>query len=358
MKLEELRTRIDAIDDRILDLLDERAEIAKQVAEAKRRAGIVVFHDPERERDVLDRLQNKGAGSFPRASIRAVFREIMSGCLSLEQSIRVAFLGPRGTFSHIATRELFGSAVVYEEANSIQAVFDSVRRGDADYGVVPIENMLEGSVDSTLDALLETKLKIRQELLLDVAHCLLSTAPSLTRIERVYSHPQALAQCREWLSKHLPLAQLLPTASTAAAAREAKADPKGAAIASELAGELEGVPVLGRKIQDRSENATRFVVIAQGDAPRTGDDKTTLALSTADETGALRRALSIFEAASINLSRIESRPSGEQAWEYVFYVDIEGHREDEGVARALDELRAGCLWVQILGSYPHDRGGK
>lgn len=352
MKLDELRRRIDEIDDRILDLLKERAVVAEDVAAVKRIANIAVFHDPEREREVLDRLENKGAGSFPRASIRAVFREIMSGCLSLEQPVRIAYLGPEGTYSHIAARQSFGTAALYREATSIEGVFDAVLRGDAIYGVVPIENVTEGSVAQTLDALLQSDLRIRQELVLDIAHCLLSRASKLTGIERVYSHPQALAQCRGWLSKYLGFAQTIPTASTAAAAREALADRAAAAIASRLAGEIHGLPVLRDAIQDRAKNATRFVVIAREDAPRTGNDKTSLAFSTPDETGALRRALSLFEGANINLSRIESRPAGEQPWQYVFYVDAEGHREDEKLARAISQLEAQCPLVRVLGSYP------
>lgn len=352
MKLDELRRHIDEIDDRILALLKERAVVAENVAAAKMAANVAVFHDPEREREVLDRLEAKGAGTFPPKAIRAVFREIMSGCLSLEQPIRIAFLGPEGTYSHIAARQSFGTAALYREATSIEGVFDAVLRGDAVYGVVPIENVTEGSVASTLDTLLQSDLRIRQELVLDIAHCLLSRADRLTSIERVYSHPQALAQCRAWLSKYLAFAQTIPTASTAAAAREALADPAAAAIASRLAGELHGLPILRDDIQDRTNNATRFVVMARDDAPRTGNDKTSLAFSTPDETGALRRALSLFEGAGINLSRIESRPAGEEPWQYVFYVDAEGHREDPGLHRAIAELEAQCPLVKILGSYP------
>lgn len=354
MELEDLRRQIDEIDDRILSLLSERAAIAEEIAKTKRLSGATRFHDPEREREVLERLEAQGAGSFPRPSIRAVFREIMSGCLSLEEPLRVAFLGPEGTFSHIATRHLFGSAARFREATSIDGVFDAVLRGDAAYGVVPIESVAEGSVDSTLDALLQSGLQIRQELVLDISQCLLSRAASLTDIERVYSHPQALAQCRIWLATHLPSAQVVPAPSTAAAAREAAADPAGAAIASRLAGELHGLPVLYESIQDRVSNATRFVVIASQDAPRTGDDKTSLAFSTPDEIGALRRVLSFFEEAGINMSRIESRPSGKEPWGYVFYVDIRGHREDAHVARVIEELKARCRMARSLGSYPRD----
>ena len=267
----------------------------------------------------------------------------------------VAFLGPEGTFTHIAARRLFGLAARYSEAAAIEGVFDAVRRGAAAYGVVPIENSTEGSVTHAVDALLEGGVLIRRELVLPIAHCLLGLPPSLPAVERVYSHPQALAQCRGWLAKNLSAAQLVQTASTAAAAREAAADPAGAAVGSALAAEIFGLPVLRARIQDRRENATRFVVLAKSDAPRTGDDKTTLAFALHDEPGALRRALEIFDAEGVNLSRIESRPSKQRPWEYVFLVDVAGHREDASVARALASLAPRCASVTLLGSYArHD----
>ncbi|GAG50077.1 unnamed protein product, partial [marine sediment metagenome] len=214
---------------------------------------------------------------FPREAIRVVFREVMSACLSLEQPQRVAFLGPEGTFSQMAAHKLFGLAARYHEETTIEGVFDAVRSGTAACGVVPVENSTEGSVTFTADALIESELRIRQELVLEVAHCLLTRATTLSAITRVYSHPQALAQCRAWLAQSLPNAQIIQTTSTAAATREAIADDGAAAIGSSLAGEIHGVPVLREKIQDRPENATRFVVIATEDAPRTGIDKTSLA---------------------------------------------------------------------------------
>jgi chorismate mutase/prephenate dehydratase len=355
MSLDDLRRRIDSIDDQILTLLEQRAEVVSHVARTKQDRRLPV-HDPEREREVLERLAGRGAGHFPREAIVAVYREIMSACLAMQAPVTVAFLGPEGTFSHIAARELFGLAARYVEATTIEGVFDAVRRDAAAYGVVPIENTTEGSVTWSADALLEGGLFIRRELVLDVSHCLLGHVDKLTAVERVYSHPQALAQCRAWLAKNLGGAQLVQTSSTAGAAREAAVDPGGAAIGSSLAGELAGLPVLRDNIQDRAENATRFVVLAREDAPRTGDDKTTLGFALRDEPGALRKALEIFDAEGVNLSRIESRPSRQKAWEYVFIVDVEGHREDLGVTRAVTRLRAQSESVTLLGSYPrHDR---
>lgn len=356
MNLEELRRRIDELDDAILGLLEERAKVVLEVAKAKSAAGVTSFHDPEREREVLDRLEARGAGPFPRSAIRAVFREIMSGCLSLEQPLRIAFLGPEGTFSHVAAKRAFGDAAVYEQRASLDEVFEAVRRGEAVYGVVPIESLAEGSVDSTLDALWRSDLRIRLELVQEVSHCLLTLAPELARIERVYSHPQALAQCRSFLARHLPHAKTLPTASTACAAQKASADPAAAAIASKLAGERYGLRCARESIQDRQPNATRFVVVARADAPRTGDDKTSLAFSTKHEVGALRRILSIFEEASIDLCRIESRPHPERSWEYLFFVDAHGHRLDPHVASALEKLKAQSSTLRVFGSYPRAQG--
>ena len=353
MSLEGHRKRIDALDDQLLALLGERATVAEQIGAIKRDAGAVTLHDPEREERVLGRLAAKGDGRFPRAAIRSVFREVISACLSLEQPLAVAFLGPEGTFSHMAARHLFGLAAHYREATTIDGVFDAVRTGDAAYGVVPIENSTEGSVTTTADALIEGDLLVRQELVLDVAHALLGRAGlGLASIERVYSHPQALAQCRLWLAKNVPGAQLVQTTSTAAAAREALADERGAAIGSRLAAEIYGLEPLRDGIHDRPENATRFFVLAKTDAPRTGKDKTTIAFSVKDGRGALRNVLAVFDDAGINLTRIESRPSRQKRWDYVFLVDLEGHREDDPVARALSELGTRCDMVKVLGSYP------
>jgi chorismate mutase / prephenate dehydratase len=346
------RARIDALDDRILDLLAERADIAREIAEVKRAADVGVFHDPERERIVLDRLVRRGGKRFPAEAIRTVFREVMSACLSVEEPLRVAYLGPEGTFTQMAARHLFGREVRYRECATIDAVFDAVESHDAIYGVVPFENSTEGAVSMTSDALLEGSLVIRQEHVLPIAHCLLSHASSLAEIAAVYSHPQALGQCRAWIAKHLPRAQVIQTTSTAAAAREAREQADAAAIGADIAAEIYDVPVLRRKIQDRRENATRFVVLAHEDAPRGGHDKTTIAFGVKDQEGALRRVLSVFEAAKVNLTRIESRPNRRAAWHYVFLIDVEGHRQDAALARALRGTAKIADFVKVVGSYP------
>lgn len=357
MNLDDLRQQINTIDDRILALLEDRAAIVSHVAEAKRQDQ-APFFNPEREAEVLERLVAKGAGRFPKESIIAVYREVMSACLSLQAPVHVVFLGPEGTFSHIAARHLFGLAARYSEATTIDGVFDAVRRKTAAYGVVPIENSTEGSVSTAADALIEGGVSIRREVVIDVSQCLLSHATTLSAVERVYSHPQALSQCRIWLARHLTGAQLVQTASTGLAAREAAIDRAAAAIGSKLAGELHGLPILREHVQDRAENATRFLLIAADDAPRTGDDKTTVVFSLRDGRGALRRVLEVFDTAGVSLTRIESRPHRERAWEYVFLIDAEGHRVDAPLASALEALQSRCETVSVLGSYPRFRRSK
>jgi chorismate mutase/prephenate dehydratase len=268
---------------------------------------------------------------------------------------RVGFLGPFGTFSHEAARAHFGAGSEYIEQASIPAVFDAVTRGQAEWGVVPIENSIDGGVNFTQDTLLETSLSLCGEVMLDVEQCLLSNAPDPTRLERVYSHPQGLAQCRRWLTRHLPGAMAVPTASTAHAAHLVRDDPTSGAIASRLAAELASVKVVHFGIQDSKLNVTRFVVLGSMSPSPTNNDKTSLVFSTPDERGALVRALTIFDQAGINLCRIESRPRTGATWEYVFFVDLEGHRDDAPVRQALAALEVQSEMVKVFGSYPRAR---
>lgn len=356
LELSALRGLIDTLDDRMLALLAERSEVVAAIAESKRTSGVASL-DPEREKAVLERLVAQGAGRFPASGIVAVFREVMSASVAQQAPVTVACLGPAGTWTETAARTLFGFAPRYLEETAVEAVFDAVRRGAAEYGVVPVENSTEGSVSATLDALLEGGTAIRRELVLPIEQCLLTRASGLAEVARVYSHPQALAQCRRWLAMHLPRAQLVHTSSTSLAAAEAASDAEGAAIGSARAGELAGMPVLRAQIQDRSDNATRFVAIAKTDAPPTGDDKTTLAFGVRDDgqRGALRRVLALLDDGGVNLTRIESRPSPTEAWRYVFVVDVEGHRTDVPLALTLGALERACEWVRVLGSYPRFR---
>ena len=264
----------------------------------------------------------------------------------------VAYFGLPGSWTHMAARSFFGPTADYREHSTIAHAFEAVASGSAEFGVVPIENSTEGGVNQTVDELMARELHVRGEVVLEIAQCLLGLETDLSRIQRVASHPQGLAQCRRWLSEHLPHAEQVASLSTTAAAREAAHDPHLAAIASALAAELNGLQVIRSSIQDSAENATRFVVIGQSDAPRTGHDKTSLVFSTAHSRGALRQVLEIFDRADINLTRIESRPAPGRRWEYVFLTDLEGHRQDEAIALALAELEQQCSMVRVLGSYP------
>ncbi|MFI5230694.1 MAG: prephenate dehydratase [Gemmatimonadales bacterium] len=268
---------------------------------------------------------------------------------------RVAFLGPAGTFTHAAARELFGSAASYVDVATIDGVFDAIRFGEASYGVAPIENSTEGPVAHAVDALIEGGVMIRGERVFEIAQCLMASASSLDSIERVYSHPQALAQCHGWLSRHLAHAERLHSSSTAAAVCEAVNDPAAAAIGSRVAGELHGLPVLRERVHDEGGNATRFVVLGTTDAPRTGDDKTTIIFAVHDVRGALRRVLQVFDDRDVNLSRIESRPNRRRAWDYLFMADLDGHRDDVNIRDATAALIAICPLLRHLGSYPRHR---
>ncbi len=351
-----LRVAIDAIDDRLLELLNQRAAIAARVAVYKTSEGRP-FYVPLRERAIVDRLQAANPGPFPSSAIRPVFQEIIGACLSLEGAPRVAFLGPEGTFTHQAVKRHFGASAPALPCGSIAAVFSEVERGAAELGVVPIENSSEGVVSHTLDSFVDSTLEIHGEVEVVVDHCLVARAgTSRPRIERVYSHPQALGQCREWLARNLPRAQLVECSSTADAARRAAEDVGGAAIASELAARLAGLAVLRQSLQDAAHNVTRFLVIGRGASPvaapssEVSHDKTSILLVLGDRPGDLFEALRPLSEGSVNLTRIESRPSRRRPWEYVFFLDLEGHRAEPRVAAAITRLGEGRT-CRILGSY-------
>lgn len=349
--------RLHQIDQKLLDLIRERAEIAVDLAKLQKSLKLPSY-DPEREEQALaliERYNTESGSKLSRASIRAIFREIQSACAVLEAPLKVGYLGPPGTFSHIAARSNFGLAVTYLDFPSISGIFAAVERGRLDYGVVPIENSTEGGVTFTLDSFLTSNAKICGEFLLDVTVCVVGKNPDLSKLERIYSHPQPLGQCRAWLAQHVPQAQLVSMPSTIAAAREAANDENSAALASHLAAELQGLDVLAESIQDMTVNVTRFVLLSMTEAPPSGRDRTSIVFSTKDEKGALLTALTIFNNAGINLSRIESRPAREKLWEYVFFTDVEGHRTDPGVAQAIEDLRKVSRMVRVLGSYPQAR---
>jgi len=352
--LASLRQAIDAVDDRMLALLNRRAGLAAEVGRLKSEASPeALFHAPKREREVLARLEALNGGPFPDSAVRTIFQEIMSACLSLEKPLRVAFLGPEGTFTHLAARHQFGGSSQALPQGTIHAVFQAVERARADYGVVPVENATEGAVDSTLDAFLDSPLRICAEILLPVDQALLlRPGLDLGSVRRVYSHPHALGQCRRWLEAHIPQADRIEAPSTSEAARLAREDAEGAAVASELAAELFGLRVAETRIQDLAANATRFLVLGPASAEPTGHDRTTLLAMAQDGPGALLRLLEPLARRGLNLSRIQSRPTRRKLWEYAFFLDVEGHAEDPLMAEALVEIQSACASLKVLGSYP------
>ena len=351
MNLDDWRSRINVLDRQLLDLLTQRAEAALQIGDLKRRNDLPPYV-PEREAEVVDRLVDLNHGPLPAESVRAVWREIISACRALERPLPVGYLGPAGTFTHQAALQRFGHSARLVPVRTIVDVFDEVERGRAEFGVVPVENSTEGAVNVTLDRLIESDAKICGELRLDIAQHLLTRATELAQIKRVCSHPQGLAQCRQWLAEHLPDATVEETASTAFAAEEAARDATVAAIASELAAELIGVPILRERIEDNPNNSTRFLVIGRRVMSATGRDKTSLLFSTRNEPGALVGALEPFRTGGLNLTKIESRPTKRRPWEYVMFVDIEGHRDTPAVAAALEDIKERTLFLKLLGSYP------
>ncbi len=352
MDLEDWRARISALDSQILHLLNQRAEAAIEIGRAKASRG-VPYYIPEREKEILDRLQRENPGPFPNDAVRAVWQEILSASLSLEHPLRVAYLGPIATFSHQAALLRFGSSAALLACRGIPEVFTEVERDRADYGVVPVENSTEGPVNHTLDRLIDSDLVISGELLLEIHHHLISKSLDLSEVKAVYSHPQALAQCRQWLDEHLPPdVPTIELSSTVAAVERAAAEPTAAAIASELAARLHGLPIVRSRIEDSSSNMTRFLIISKRPATATGRDKTSLLFSIRDEVGALYRILEPFALHALNLTKIESRPTKRRPWEYVFFVDFEGHREEPTVQKAIEELRSRCLFLKVVGSYP------
>ncbi|NWG87748.1 MAG: prephenate dehydratase [Hydrogenophilaceae bacterium] len=348
-QLEQLRAQIDALDDRLLGLLNERAKLAQAVGHVK--GGSLVYR-PEREAQVLRRLTEANAGPMPNEAVRLLFQEVMSACRALERSLAVAFLGPEGTFSEAAAIKQFGHAVERLPADSIDEVFRQVERGEAGYGVVPVENSTEGAVSRTLDLLMQTPLKVCGEVMLRVRQQLMRKGEGLDGIERVYSHAQSLAQCHEWLNRNLPKAERIPVVSNAEAARQAAQDPKAAAVAGDVAAERYGLNIVAPDIEDESTNTTRFLVLGREDAAASGKDKTSLVLSAHNRPGALLDLIVPFSEAGIGLNRLESRPARSGAWEYVFFIDIDGHRTDPRVASALARVQANATLFKVLGSYP------
>jgi len=347
---DEYRTRIDDLDTEIVNLLNERIRCAMEIGRLKQEANAPVYV-PAREMQVFKKVMDLNDGPMSDAHVRAIYREIMSAAISMELESCIAYLGPATTFTHQAALSKFGQSLKYLPCETIEQVFEEVEKGTAHYGVVPIENSIEGGVTSTQDRLTLTPLKVTAELYLPIHQCLI-VQPGKKDPERIYSHPQALGQCRNWLNAHFPQAELLPTRSTAGASEKVKSDPQAAAIASRLAAEDFGLEILAENIQDISGNTTRFLVLGREYGPPSGKDKTSVFFGVRHTTGALFQSLEPLHRSGINLTKIESRPSKQRAWEYTFFVDLEGHADDPRVKTVLNELSEHCLEFTILGSYP------
>lgn len=350
MSLDKIRTDIDQIDEKIVELLNRRAAKAIEIGKIKETTASSVYV-PAREKEVLERVSRVNKGPLSERNIRAIYREIMSAAISQENKVVVAYLGPAGTYSHQAARGRFGDSVDYLPVDTQQDVFSAVEKGKANYGVVPIENSIEGGVSATQDALVQTPLKVCAELYQPIQHHLLGQ-PGILRFNRIYSHPQSLGQCRTWLERNQPGVDLIPVASNGRAAEMAAAESGTGAIAGALAGELFHLETYASNIQDISGNTTRFFVIAESCGKPTGADKTSLYFGVQHKVGALVHAMLPFAQRRINLMKIESRPSKTRAWEYFFFVDVEGHAEDKELSFALEEVRQHSSVLQVLGSYP------
>lgn len=350
--LEKLRDKIDRIDKQLVELLNERARVVVEVGKIKRSdKNAPPIYAPDRERTVFDKIRSHNTGPLPDRTLVAVWREMMSGSFFLERPLRIAYLGPEGSYSHTAAMMKFGQSVEYEAQHDIRGVFDEISRQHCDLGIVPIENTIAGGVIETLDALIESSVLICAEVLMAIHHNLLANC-HMEEINIIYSKPEVFSQCRQWLSATFPEIPTVPTASSAEAARRVAGDPKAAAIGSTLAAELYGLKVVCENIEDISNNVTRFFVIGREAARPTGDDKTALVFSTAHKAGALVDVLQSFRVNNVNLTNIESRPSKKRQMEYYFFVDCQGHQNDENVQKALAEARKHCLQLSVVGSFP------
>ncbi|HJP05083.1 MAG: prephenate dehydratase [Chromatiales bacterium] len=352
-----IRQKIDAVDKQIQELINERARYAKQIGEAKMEGNgdsPVDFYRPEREAQILRGVVGRNDGPLKDEEIMRLFREIMSVCLAHEEPVKVGYLGPEGTFTQSAVQKHFGLSVRLLPLTTIEEVFREVESGTADFGVVPIENTTEGTVNHTLDIFMNSPLNICGEVELRIRQHLLCAMDSLEKVDRVCAHPQSLAQCRAWLREFLPGAEQIPVSSNAEGARRASEEPGTAAIAGDAAADVYNLAILVGDIEDRPDNTTRFMVIGRTQFPPSGDDRTSLLVSTVhtEDAGALQNLLQPLAEDNINMTRIESRPSHQRKWHYVFFIDIDGHAEEEHIARALSHLEKGAQLFRVLGSYP------
>jgi chorismate mutase/prephenate dehydratase len=354
-KLEDLREKMKEKDREIIRLLNDRAQISVQIGKVKGEGGIEVY-DPAQEAKVHGYLQELNSGPLPREAVTSIFREIISASRGLQKPTTVAFFGAEASFTHLAARLHFGDSSHYFPQPRIDRVFDEVEKSSVDWGVVPVENSLEGSVNVTLDRLVTTSLKIRAEIFLRISQCLISSAKSMKDIKKIYSHPQPLAQCQVWLKTNLPNCILGEAESTTTAVQMVRGKKNEAAIGSSLAAQIYGLNTLAEGIEDNSSNMTRFLVIGRGESRVTGNDKTSLIFVTPHSPGSLHSALASFARRKINLAKIESHPVKDKLWEYSFFVDMIGHIKDKQVKNCLQELKKKTTFLKILGSYPKNEG--
>jgi len=345
------RQAIDKLDAQLIKLLNERTRHVLAIGEIKMKAGQEIYA-PHRERAVLNRVCRLNQGPITNESLQAIYREIMSSALSLEKSMKIAYLGPEATFTHQAAIRRFGASLRYSSQKTIADVFTEVSKNRADYGVVPVENSTEGVVTHTLDMFVDSDLKIVAQIVLPVQHCLLSNSPR-SQIKKLFAHPQSLGQCRVWVQTNLPRVEIIETSSNARSAEFAAKETGTAAIAGILAAEKYDLDVLEYDIQDNAANATRFLVLGRQCSPPTGKDRTSIMVSVTDKVGALHSALAAFRRYRINMTKIESRPSKRKAWEYFFFIDFDGHVEESKVENALKHLADHCNFVKVLGSFPN-----
>ncbi|QOJ00020.1 MAG: prephenate dehydratase [Phycisphaeraceae bacterium] len=363
--LPKLRSKIDSLDKKLVKMLNDRASLVVEVGRLKRAAKMPIYA-PHREAEVLDKVTRQNAGPLPNRALEGVYRELMSGSFQLQQPLRIGFLGPPGSFSHVAAARHFGSSVAFEDLHEIEGVFTEVTRGHVNYGLVPIENSIGGGIVESLDSFQRHfgEVNIYAEVQLEVHHCLLAQCEP-GQVRRIHSKPEVFSQCRHWLATQYPQAEQIASASSSRAAmtaaeecklaRQIGSEPGSAAIGSELAGELYGLRVLFAKIEDNPSNVTRFFVISRQKAQRSGDDKTSIMFNTLDKPGALVSVLRVFEEHGINLTHIDKRPSGKSNWSYVFFIDAAGHRDDPGMAHAIEEASTHCMEMHVLGSYPKSK---
>ncbi len=352
MSLEELRKKIDALDEQLVELINQRARIVSEIGKLKASQDKPMpIYAPDREKAVFEKILRKNAGPMPDKTLVAIWREIMSGSFFLERSLRIAYLGPEGSFSHNAAILKFGQSVDYEAMTDIRAIFEEVSKGHSDFGIVPIENSAGGGIRESLDAFIETDVMVCAEANMAIHHNLLANC-AMDQIQKIYSQPEIFAQCRNWLAGVCKEAQIIPLASSSKAAQLAATEPNAAAIASAIAAEIYDLKILCEDIEDVSNNITRFLIIAKEDAKPTGDDKTIILFSTAHRTGALVDVLNVFRKYDLNMTNIGSRPNKKREWEYYFFVDFLGHKADENVKKALEEAKQHCLQLSVLGSFP------